>query len=362
MRIAFWGWKNSFDYFQIGGTESFVRRLAGELVESGAEVDYVMYGSGERRDVKLSAMFNLRYFVRFKDVLEFLSNNYDHIVTIYLFPLDRLKFARFRKKQGNNIRFHFIYFGWPDFSVKRHLLFAEAKLFPYNGRLFCISKRQYQYLGQSSKNVTYLMPPVPEDYFIELENKPIHEKIKITFLGRIDPGKGIIDVVEIFKVLNKCTGFECTIYGIHIPEDKKSLKLHNWLKKQDEINYIEVERQNYSRNVEEMVKSVLKESDIFIQPYRKLSSTIDTPLLLLEAMASLCAVVTKPFGNISEIYGRSKFLVPEKDFIPHVIDLLKNTSYKEIIKERQRIYERNKRLDFHAAKITRIFIDALAGY
>lgn len=361
MRIAFWGWRNSFDYFQIGGTESFVRRLTEGLVGSGAEVDYVMYGSSERHEVKLSAVFKLRYFVRFEDALAFLSNNYDHIVTIYLFPLDRLKFARFRKRYGNDIKFHFVYLGWPDLSIKRWFYFAEAKLFPYNGRLLCISRRQYRHLRQSLGNVTYLMPPVPENFFIEPEDKPIHEKIKITFLGRIDVGKGIEDVIEIFKVLNKSSRFECSIYGIHIRENKKSLMLHNWLKEQDEINYIEIDRQNYSRNVEEMVSGVLRESDIFIQPYKRLSSTIDTPLLLLEAMASLCVVITKPFGNIPEIYGESRFLIPVDNFLSDATAFLQNVSLDEIRRERKRIYEQNKTLSFQTAEMTRTFLDALGG-
>lgn len=359
IRIAFWGWKNSFDYFQIGGTESFVRRLAGGLVESGAKVDYVMYGSSERREVELSSVFKLRYFVRLENALEFLSDNYDHIVTIYLFPLDRLKFARFRKRHSSNVRFHFVYFGWPDFSIKRRLLFAEAKLFPYNGQLFCISKRQYQYLKQRSKNVTYLMPPVPKDYFIEPEEKPAHEKVGLTFLGRIDPGKGITDVIEIFKVLNKHSKFECSVYGIYLPDDKKSLKIHNWLKQQNEINYIEIDRQAYSPNIEEIVREVLRETDIFLQPYTRLSSSIDTPLLLLEAMASLCAVITKPFGNVCRIYGESRFLIPAGNFLSDATAFLQKVSSDKIRGERKRIYERNKRLTFQADKITRIFLDAL---
>ncbi len=98
MRIAFWGWKNSFDYFHIGGTESFVRRLTYGLNDNQVEVDYIMYASGQRKYVVLNDRLKLKYFVKFEDALEALKTGYDHIVTIYLFPLDRLKFARFRKK------------------------------------------------------------------------------------------------------------------------------------------------------------------------------------------------------------------------------------------------------------------------
>jgi hypothetical protein len=39
MRIAFFGIKAAFDYFQIGGTESYVRRLASQLVGEGNKVN-----------------------------------------------------------------------------------------------------------------------------------------------------------------------------------------------------------------------------------------------------------------------------------------------------------------------------------
>jgi hypothetical protein len=75
--------------------------------------------------------------------------------------------------------------------------------------------------------------------------------------------------------------FECSIYGIHIPEHRESLQIHNRLKNQKGIKYFEIDRQNYSPEVEGLVGSILKKTDVFIQPYEKLSSTIDTPLLLL---------------------------------------------------------------------------------
>ncbi len=361
MRIAFWGWKNSFDYFQIGGTESFVRRLTSKLNDNEVKVDYIMYDAEQRKDVVINPRLKLKYFVKFEDALETLKSCYDHVITIYLFPLDRLKFAHFRKKHNSNIKFHFVYTGWPDSSIKRWLLFLEAKLFPYNGQLFCISKRQYQYLKQSSKNVTYLMPPVPEDFFIEPKNKPIHEKAKITFLGRIDSGKGIEDVIEAFGRLSTDGRYECSIYGIHLSEDHKSVDIHNQLKAQNIIKYVEVDRMAYSKGVEDMVRDVLRETDVFVQPYKRLSSTIDTPLLILEAMANLCVIVTRAFGNIPEIYGQNKFFVKEGDFVGQLIEMLDDLSLDDVLGERQRVYEQTRRLNFGSDRAARDFIEAICN-
>jgi len=358
-RIAFFGLKKSFDYFQIGGTESFLRRISAELIKNDIKVDYILYGDTENRKLEYAGI-RLNYFISFDDALKAVEKKrYEHIITIYLLPEDRIKYALFRKNKGNLVWFHFIYFSWPDSLIKRKLYFAEARLFPYNGKLFCISKRQYNYVSRWSKNAVYLLPPVPKEYFLKPEEKPINEKIKITFLGRIDPGKGINEVIKIFKALKDDNRFECSIYGIHIPEHKESVQVHNWLKSQNDIKYIEVDRQRYSPDVDKMVRNVLKETDILILPYQKLSSTIDTPLTLLEAMASLCVVITKPFGNIPDIYGESQFIISRENFMKDTIDILKGISYEDILKERERIYSRNNNLNFESSNVAKRFLHAI---
>jgi len=361
MKIAFFGLKEALDYFQIGGTESFVRRLSVELIRNGIGVDYVLYGGRENMELKYSEI-NLNYFKTFKDALNLIEDRkYNHVVTIYLLPKDRLEYALFRRSNAQLALFHFVYFNWSDSLIKRALYFNEARLFPYNGKLFYISKRQYDYVKRWAKNAVYLLPPVPDEYFLEPEEKPVDDKIKITFLGRIDPGKGINEVIEIFKSLKDDRRFECSIYGIHIPEHKESFKIHNWLKNEKDIKYIEVDRQKYSPEVEEFVINVLRETDILLQPYQRLSSTIDTPLLLLEAMASLCAVITKPFGNIPEIYGKSSFLISPENFVVDTINLLKSISLNDLIEERKRIYTQNLILNFKSTNIAEKFIESLKG-
>lgn len=358
-KICFFGSYQAFNYHHIGGTESFVRRLSTELTKKDIGVDYIFYGGRENKELEFSGI-RLNYFELFNDALTVVEKReYEHVITIYLLLKDRIKYALFRKNKNKSIRFHFVHFGWPDSIIKRTLYFSEARLFPYNGKLICISKRQYDYVSRWSKNAVYLLPPVPESYFLRPDEKPTNEKIKVTFLGRIDPGKGINEVIEIFKALKVNDRFECSIYGIHIPEQKKSLEIHNWLKNQKNIKYVEVERQRYSPAVDEFVGNILKETDIFIQPYQKLSSTIDTPLLLLEAMASLCALITKPFGNIPDIYGKSRFLIHPDNFIVDAIQLLKNITYQDLIEERKRIYDQNLRLNFKSENIGKRFVDAI---
>jgi len=366
MKIAFFALKQAIYYFQIGGTESFVRRLSSKLVEHGCEVDYILYGDKEDKNDKEEinlipkTAINSKYFNSFKDAFKQINQKYDHVITTYVMPKNRIKFALFRKKDKGTT-FHFIYFSWPDSLLKRKLYFLEARLLPYNGKLFCISKRQYQYVKKWSKNAIYLLPPVPEKYFFRPEEKPVCKKLRVNFLGRIDPRKGIKQVKEIFMAIKDNDKFECGIYGIHMPECRESLEIHNELKEQKEIKYIEIDRQKYSPGIEDFVGNVLKETDIFIQPYQKLSSTIDTPLLFLEAIASLCVVITKPFGNIPDIYGESKFLIHPHNFVKDTIELLKDISFDDLVKERERIYQINSVLNFSTGKVAKRFINALVG-
>ncbi len=358
MRIAFIGLKNSFDFNHIGGVESFVRRLAVQMAQQGNDVDYILYGDKENREISLQPGLHLRYFKSFKEALDAIKG-YDHVVAIYLLPKDRLQYAFFRKRNSKSTSFHFIYFSWPDSLLKRKLYFYEARLAPWNGKLFCISQRQYDYIGRWAKDPVHILPPVPENYFLKPEEKPNNDKIQITFLGRIDPGKGIKEVIEIFNALKTDDRFKCSIYGIHLPEHRESVEIHNRLKNQHAITYIEVDRRKYSPSVESFAGNVLKEADIFIQPYKRLSSTIDTPLLLLEAMASLCAVITKPFGNIPDLYGKSSFIINPENFVQDTIKFLKSISFDDLTKEQKRIYEENKKLNFSTESVTNKFVNAI---
>lgn len=356
MKIAFLGLKQAFDYFQIGGTETFVRRFATQILHQGIHVDYILYGNKRNKELTPMSGLNLRYFKLFQDALDVVEEQYDHILTIYLLPRHRVKYALFRRKNDNSLPFHFIYFGWPCSLIRRKLYFSEARVFPYNGKLFCISKRQYEYLTTWAKNVTYLLPPVFENCFLNPKDKPINNKIKLTYLGRIDLDKGIKEVITVFNALKNCDKFECCICAIPQPAEKRSLQINNWLRKQEDIKYIEIDKEKYTIEVERIANNILRQTDILLLPYKRLSSTIDTPVTLLEAMASMCVVITKPLGNIQDIYGESKFIVPDNDFLSRVMALLETVSIKEITRERQRIHEQNLKLNLKRQNLTDSFL------
>lgn len=345
MRIAFFGLYGSFDYHHIGGTDSLVRRLAFELVRRGKQVDFVHFGAPKEEEMETTEGVRLRYYRAFQNALKALTGQYDHVITIYVIPKCRPAYARFRRQETNRTQFHFLFTAWPEWRPKRELLFLESRLMPYNGRLFCVSTRQHRYVSGWSDRATLLWPPVPSNYFVPLSAKVDSERVRVTFLGRVDPGKGVLETIELFNILNGYPDIELLFCGMHWPHDSDSVRIQRELLAQERFRYVHVGYDDASDVVEEMVRTVLRDTDILIQPYRRLSSTIDTPLLLLEGMASLAAVITKPYGDIPCIYGNSICLLDTPNVVKQAAEIV--LSAREWLpKERERIDRQNKYLSF----------------
>jgi hypothetical protein len=76
-------------------------------------------------------------------------------------------------------------------------------------------------------------------------------------------------------------------------------------------------------------------------------------------MASLCAVMTKPLGDMPSLYGPSPFILEGPVAMAKMVKQLQN-SPELLIKERQRIFQRNAELDFSTLQVTARLIRALA--
>ncbi|OGR43272.1 MAG: hypothetical protein A2X35_08020 [Elusimicrobia bacterium GWA2_61_42] len=185
------------------------------------------------------------------------------------------------------------------------------------------------------------------------------ERIRLTFLGRIDAGKGIDEAIRIFEALRDSPKYECCIYGIRCERESQSRVIHEQLAKQRMIKYVAVDRNRYSLETEQFVRDVLADTDVFIQPYQRLSSTIDTPLLLLESMASLCAVLTKPYGNIPDIYGESDFLLSPVNFVQSAVGLLQNTLVENIQREHLRVFAQIQKYSFNSSVVAKQYLAAI---
>ncbi|MFC1994496.1 glycosyltransferase [Chloroflexota bacterium] len=238
-------------------------------------------------------------------------------------------------------------------------MFALDRVVPFNGRSFPISPRLVHRVKRWDRQADLLWPSVPSNYFVSLSQKTSPDKIRVTYLGRVDLGKGAQEAIEILDALADSPEVQIAFYGIHWESDPIAERLHRQLLQQSRFYYVPVKWIEYSDDVEEMVRSALQDTDILIQPYRRLSSTIDTPVILLEAMASLCAVITRPHGDISNIYGASPCLIDQPELTKKAIKLI--LSAKEWLpQERERIEYQRGSLHFDTPAVARHFINALS--
>jgi glycosyltransferase involved in cell wall biosynthesis len=204
-----------------------------------------------------------------------------------------------------------------------------------------------------------LLPPVPENYFLGTEDKKAPEKIRVTYIGRTEPAKGIEEVIALFREFQDNPRIEIEIQGFHHKNSDISVQIHQWLGRQESLRYFYTPFEGYSPAVDDNLRRILKDTDILVLPYRKLSSTIDTPLLLLEGMASLCAVAVPAVGNIPDLYGPSPFLLTETRGLPEVVQEVLE-SPDSLTKERVRIFQNSARLGFQLDRVTNRFLDAIS--
>lgn len=358
MKIAFFGHQKFLDYFQIGGFESFVRRLATFLSNNGCLVDYVMYGCHDEKEIAINSNLFLKYFTSFENALRVLEKPYDHVFPIKIDLSKRLQYIRFLAKNNLPTRFHYFALVWPKL-VKRSLILLETSLFSKNGKIFCISPRLYDLFKRFFKKTVFIWPPVPEVYYVRPDEKPKNNPMKITYLGNLTTDKYVEEVFELFLRQKMRDNYEFSVYGTFDPLNEKSESIHKKLLKQKEIRYLHLDRESYSSDIEQLVIRVLKETDVLFQPYRTLINTLDTPLLVLEAMASLCVVVTTRIGNVEDIYGESPFILSRENFFDEAMAVLERLNYQMILTERERLWKRNKMLLFDLENVGRRFTETL---
>jgi len=340
--ICFFGTRSAIDYHQIGGTENYVRRLAETLASRGDDTDYVMYDSAGRRDETVSPSITCRYFEGIKPALRFVRDRYDHVVTVYVYPRHRPLYHAV--KRLDDATHHFVYFSWPSSPIKRAIYLNEQRIASPGGRLFCLSGRQYRYVKQWSDDACLLRPPVPESYFCTPDERAVGDRLRVRFIGRVDPEKGIQTVIDLFKRLNN-ERFDCSLHGIHHSDDQTAVRIHRSLQKQTAFTYVHRDREQFTPDIEKEVGDLLRETDIFVQPYKQMSSTIDAPLLVLEAMATLVPTLTVATPNLVELYGESPFLLSPDNTATDLVELVSRTSEADIINERKRLHNRVQSLD-----------------
>ena len=349
MKVAFIGDQDGFNYESIGGVENYMRRLAFDLVSLGCSIDMFFLNAKKQSITKVSDQIILHYEIANSHTIDKVLTDFDVVLPVYLSFFSRLVFlfkVIIGNKRGIIVK---ILFNWQDNGIKRFIYFFEAMVMA--GTIICLSNRQFKYLDRLSYlgkiKPSVVPPPVPNSYF-ESEVDKLEsfrsDSIEVVFVGRLDFGKGIDEVITIMESLSDDPRYRCSIYGIFFPQDLYGRKIHEELTNQNSISYFPIERSNFSEKLEYETGNILKKAHIFLQPYKKISSTVDAPLLIYEAMAALCLVVSRNIGDLQVIVGSDEYLLddlPEKDFIYQAVQKIKSIDKMAFRDEVRRVSQMN---------------------
>ena len=167
-------------------------------------------------------------------------------------------------------------------------------------------------------------------------------------------------MIELFSNIGNKRGIDVAIYGYYSKKAdiSHSMCVYRWLLAQSEIDFHDIDQKEYTQENEQNLREILKNTDILILPYTKIESSIDIPLLLLEGMASLCAVVTRKLGDIPRIYGESRFLVDKDAQLDPNFFLSDKLKYY-IMEERQRLLEFRETIGIRTSEISNKFLKLL---
>lgn len=176
--------------------------------------------------------------------------------------------------------------------------------------------------GFDKEKIFVNTPGIDVEYF---ENLKINEdilKYDGTFLARLNPSKGIFDLIEIWKkVVEKKTEAKLAIIGGGSNEIKNKLKSEiqkNGLEKNvDVLGFLENDRSF----------SIIKNSKVFIFP----SHEEGFGIAIAEAMACGVPVIAWNLPVYDEIFGENILKIEENNndnFSEEVIELLKNESIR----------------------------------
>ncbi len=218
-------------------------------------------------------------------------------------------------------------------------------------------KNQLETIGIPEGRIDVHSLYYPTEYFEEHEIEPIFyetDKFIVTFVGRFDYSKGIIDVIEIAEIILEKVGKDVVfvLIGDGYMKDK-AIGLKNRLKYSENVVFLGMRPNN-------MINSYMSKSHVVLVPsYKECFGKV-----LAEALMAGTAAIAYDTGGLSYQIedGVNGFLVPVGDYkamAERVISLYNNPGLRKRISE-EAIKARNLYDDPEntlGAKLKRIFDD-----
>jgi glycosyltransferase involved in cell wall biosynthesis len=330
MKISFLGHVSAFDYFQIGGSETLVRRLASALSEL-PEIDtvsYVLFGHTHNETHRIvSNKFILRYCTDFHLALSHLANQ-DVIVTIYLPKSYSMTYYRYRLQKkfrsSNRPMFLLMVQGSPQRLRNMAMLLAALSPFSLYSKILTISEKVRRMAAVFAKPALLFLPPISDMYFDQESKRNGKASLPTAgFLGRNDIEKGIDLVQELFEQLTE-KSISKTLISSYTIRDQTDTQVNV-------PNDVEVLHRGYDETTERDVCNILGELDYLVLPYRSVHRTINPPLLVLEGMARGCIVITTLTGELSRIHRAIPFVLSEKNFVKKAVSIIENRKDEAVL-------------------------------
>ena len=308
--IAFFGSEGSFNFHKIGGVDAFVRRLSIYLSEAeDFKVYLINYGATKEISETVSQNITIIKHNSFDSALEFIiEKEIKKVFICYLHRPDRKKIKTFKQKNPS-IDISLLLTVFHNSFLKRNAAYLEASMNKSYKNIYGISERVTASLKNFSNKATLLLPPVDDSFFCKPQKRE-SGKFRISYMGRLDKGKGADIVIDFFKNNNlDKSQFEFYIYSYPWKNDQESMAMHNFLLGQNEITYIESKVNTYSSSVDEGLKKIIDDSHLFLLPYRTLSSTIDSPLVPLEILSRSKTFISTNQGIMSDLIADKNLML-----------------------------------------------------
>lgn len=190
--------------------------------------------------------------------------------------------------------------------IQKLIIILESLIFRNSNMNITVSKELYELIKERKGKNRFLSPNfVDFSIFTKKINYfPNSDKIKILYSGRLEPEKGLDNLLKAILLLSKkISNFELNIigYGSMKPLIKKFIRAYNLTDKVHLLGKYQLEN----------LPKFYHETDIFILS----SYTEGLPAALLEAMATGCAIISTDVGMISKYiyHNKNGILVPSNN-------------------------------------------------
>ncbi|MBI2872223.1 MAG: glycosyltransferase family 4 protein [Chloroflexi bacterium] len=348
MKIAFLSTRSSLDPFRIGGSNNYARRVANEVQASHGHCSFYLYGAPQKERRLLPSGVTVDYLRDLRAALHQIAEaRPDIVISWQFYSRDNLVFLRFRRAFHRRIRFVHVYLSHTPNWIKRGLKYWLNR--PYCHKTVAISPRLQRSLRRHGVASELVLPPVPREYFLDPSSKRMDPPYTVTYLGRVDSDRGVDRLISALQWddLTNSGSFRVKVYGLNNPLSPGADKLLGYLRSCDGIEYREATYEAGQSDPDTGALSAFRETDILLLPFRDLSQTVDTPLTLLEGMASLCIPVFGDVPNMTQINGCSKFSLKQGS----IASALGGIELADLVAERKRLAARSSELAFDTQSV-----------